>query len=511
VLNTNTLGTQRFQTNSTSPSVSNSLLIRRKFARRGRTLSLNINTNINDSNADNLNYILENRTVGSTTSQNLINQLNDNNSNSINNTTRLVYTEPLSKTLSVELNYQNGYSFDNAERLIYSFNNATQQFDIIDKTYSNEFENTTLTNALGFSFNKNEKKYNWNMGAAVQNTDRKNVNMTTGGVLNQNFYNITPSAQFRYNFSNSKRLNIRYNGRTNQPSINQIQPIPDNTNTQTIVLGNPNLKPSFTNNLSIFYNNFDFKSYRQLFFGAFLNQSFNAFANNQTLITNTADPNYGKIAQSFVNVDGNYSANVFGNVSQPIIKGNKLTLQVDFRGNFDKSTNFTNSLENVTKTYGITNGYKLVSNLDKLDLIAGVSGNWSHGSYTIGNETNFYTLAPNIDISYVFPENIRLQTDLTYNQVTGRGAGFNTKYTLVNAYISRQFFKNRGTFKVSVNDLFNENTGVSRSAGNNTITDTNFNVLKRYYKFSFTYSLSKIGAQAGNALPGGGGEHRMRM
>jgi hypothetical protein len=105
-----------------------------------------------------------------------------------------------------------------------------------------------------------------------------------------------------------------------------------------------------------------------------------------------------------------------------------------------------------------------------------------------------------------------LQTDVTYNQTTGRGEAFNTSYTLVNAYMSRQFFKNKGTFKVSVNDLFNQNTGISRSVGSNQISDVNFNVLKRYYMFSFTYSLGNVGGRSmqgqGQRMGGPGG---MRM
>ncbi|MGM2743218.1 outer membrane beta-barrel protein, partial [Bacillus cereus group sp. Bce013] len=90
------------------------------------------------------------------------------------------------------------------------------QYDLRNIDYSNEFENTTLTNSLGFSFNGNEKKYNWNVGLAVQRTNRENDNLSTGREFKQNFTNLTPSAQFRYNFSNSKRLFIRYDGRTNQ-------------------------------------------------------------------------------------------------------------------------------------------------------------------------------------------------------------------------------------------------------------------------------------------------------
>ena len=502
----NAIGTQDLTTGSNAPSISNNLLLRRKFLRRGRTLSLNVNTNINDNDADNLNKnpeTLEGLSVKD------INQLTSNNVNSFSNTARLVYTEPLSKTLSLELNVQNMYAHDNRERFVRDFNNITQQYDIVNLTYSNEFENTTWTNALGFSLNKNEKKYNWNVGVAGQLTNRKNDNLTTGNLLTQDFFNITPSAQFRYTFSNTKRLNIRYDGRTNQPGIDQIQPVRDNTNTQTVPLGNPNLKPSFSNNLRIFYNNFDFASYRTLFLGAFITQTFNDFGNVQREITEVGEDR-GKIENGYTNVKGNYNANIFGNLGLPIIKGNKLNFQVDGGLSASRGTNVTEGLENVTKSFGVRNGYKLVSNLDKLDLIAGISGRWDHSTYTVGQETNFYTLAPNIDISYMFPGNIRLQTDITHNRLTGRGEAFNTSFTQVNGYISRQFFKNKGTFKLSVNDLFNENTGVLRTATANSIVDQNFNVLKRYFMFSFTYSLSSI---AGMQMPGqqGRGQGGMRM
>ncbi|WP_461789393.1 outer membrane beta-barrel family protein [Pedobacter sp.] len=506
----NAVGSQSLISSSTSPSVNNNLLLRRKFLRRGRTLSLNVATNINDSDADTYNKNPETLTApgGAVIKSQNLNQLNDNNVSSFNNTARLVYTEPLSKTLSMEFNLQNGYIYDNRDRRVYDFNVLTQQYDVINTRFSNNFENTTWTNALGFSLNKNEKKYNWNVGVAGQLTNRKNYNLSTDALFKQNFINITPTAQFRYNFSNTKRLRLDYNGRTNQPSIDQIQPIIDNTNNISVPLGNPDLKPSFSNNLRVFYNNFDFASYRTLFVGAVITQTFNDFGNQQREIT--SGENIGKIENKVVNVDGNYNANVFGSLGLPIIKGNKLNLQIDGGLSTSKGTNITSDgIENVSKNIGVRNGYKLVSNMDKLDLIAGVSGRWDHATYTIGQTTNFYTLAPNIDISYLFPGNIRLQTDVTHTRFTGRGADYNTSFTQVNGYISRQFFKNKGTFKLSVYDLFNESIGITRTANANAITDQNFNVLRRYFMFSFTYSLSTIAGMQTQGRQGQQGGFRM--
>lgn len=515
-----TIGTQRNTTTAATPSIGNNLLIRKSFKRRGRTLSLNVNTSINDNDGTNLNYRNDKITEGTITRDTVTNQLNNTSSHSINNTTRLVYTEPLNKTLSVEVNYQNGYSNSNSHRDVFNYNPITMQYDEVDNEFSNIYNNRTLTNAAGVSLTTTEKKYNWNIGVAAQQTNRINTNLTTGLKRTQNFINITPSAQFRYNFSNRKRLFINYRGSTTQPSIDQIQPIPDNTNSQTIYVGNPALKPSFNNQLRINFNNFNIENGRFFFAGLNITQTFNA-------IGNTVVPLSGGVQQvSYINVDGVYAGNANATWSLPLMAERKLTLNISGNGSYNRNVNFitdqmsTNLVKNVTNSYTISNGYKLVTNVDKFDLTGGITGSYTNSTFSArpSSNTQYYTINPSFDVSYVLPANIRLAIDIDYFRNFGGGDLFNQEYTILNPYISRQFFKNRGTFKFSVNDALNQNTGVSRTATGTSIVDVTSNVLRRYYMLSFTYSLTRIGGrnmsgdmQMPGQRGGGGGGQRPRM
>jgi hypothetical protein len=97
-----------------------------------------------------------------------------------------------------------------------------------------------------------------------------------------------------------------------------------------------------------------------------------------------------------------------------------------------------------------------------------------------------------------FPGNINLINNLTYTINTGRAAGFNTTIPYWTASISKSFLKNkRGEVKLTAYDVLSQNVGISRVANQQYVEDSRFNVLSRYFMFSFLYILNKSGKNTG--------------
>ena len=68
--------------------------------------------------------------------------------------------------------------------------------------------------------------------------------------------NYSPTAQLRYRFDKRTDLRIDYDGRTGQPEMMQLQPVADVSDPLNTVIGNPNLSPTYTNNLRVRFGKF---------------------------------------------------------------------------------------------------------------------------------------------------------------------------------------------------------------------------------------------------------------
>ena len=74
--------------------------------------------------------------------------------------------------------------------------------------------------------------------------------------ITRNVVNFTPTLNLRYKFNDMTNLQVRYNGRTSQPSMTNLLEITDDSDPLNIRMGNSKLKPSFSQNLRAFFNTY---------------------------------------------------------------------------------------------------------------------------------------------------------------------------------------------------------------------------------------------------------------
>jgi hypothetical protein len=117
------------------------------------------------------------------------------------------------------------------------------------------------------------------------------------------------------------------------------------------------------------------------------------------------------------------------------------------------------------------------------------------------NNQSFFTHVFNSDITYTFPKGFILSTDFDYTMNTGRSDGFNQSFFLWNASLAKELFKNKkGELRFSVNDILNQNLGITRNANQNYIEDVQNLVLQRFFMLTFSYKLNRMGGRTMPAM-----------
>ncbi len=489
-------GINRDINNSTTPNFTGNLLFNHRFAKKGRTLSLNFSgansiTNNNDDITNNTDYY-NNGSYFFTKKlfQNVIQQ-----NNNYNYGVTASFNELITKKKGIEFNYSYNRKFVGNDKETFDVTNPMAlQIDSLTNIYNNIY----TTNKFGINYRITEKKYNYSIGFAAQPATIQS-NTLTGNKLNytQHIVNYFPVIRFAYNFSKSRSFNVNYNGSTNQPTFQQSQPIQDQSNIQNIIIGNPNLKPEFSNTFSMRYNNFDVIG-GNVFFGN-ISTSFI----QDKIVNNISIDKFGRQLTTFLNTNGYYNVNAFYTISKPI-QNRKYVFNYGGLLNYNNNVSFLNDAKNTVHNWIITQRFSMDYKLKKwLEASAGsvFSLNDSKSSLTEKANTNIKAWTVTHSTRLFFKHDINFSYDMekVFNQGYSTNVGSNP--FIINATLEKQFLTSKNaSIKLQAFDLLNENTNVSRSvnANSGTITDTRTNRLQRYFMLSLVYRFNKFsGASKG--------------
>lgn len=487
------------RSNATSPNFSTSALFRKKFQKVGRTLTTNFNFGYNTTTRENYYKTTDMHLATDSTDAYTSGYDRLTNADNVgrNFGVGVTYTEPLSTTRFLELTYDWSNNYSSSNNLTYDADGTSGKYTKLNDSLSNIFENVFATQRAGINIRTNKFKYDYTFGLNVQFSNLNNDNISRNTHISQHTVNFFPSAAFNYNFEQGRRFRFRYNGSTTQPTVQQLQPLPDLTSSLYVQQGNPDLKPSFAHSVNMGYNAFN----RTTFRGFFANLSA-SFTTNKIVNANRSDTS-GKQYTKPMNSNGAFNLGGFIVNTIPLKKLNS-SINLNTSANYGRDvsfsstgTDFTSLLKSFTKTFGVTQGVSFNYSYKELfDISTSASANYSGARYDIqqSNNTNYFNYTFSFDYNVNLPAGFIIGSDLNYTLNAGRTAGYNIDVTMLNAFISKSVFKKKqGLIKLSGYDILNRNVSISRNTGENYIQDVNNMVLQRYFMLSFTYFLNKFG------------------
>ncbi|RYE11522.1 MAG: hypothetical protein EOP44_01255, partial [Sphingobacteriaceae bacterium] len=291
-------------------------------------------------------------------------------------------------------------------------------------------------------------------------------------------------------FSRSHSFTLNYDGSNAQPGLAQLQPIRDSSNLQNIVVGNPYLKPSFTNRLNLQYNQFDIASGNSLFTSVSFNETQNQIVTNRISARNSTAQEI-----NYLNTNGFYNISGYYAFTKPFSQ-RKYTITFNGNANFNNNVSFTNSEKNIGQNWILSQGTRFRLDLeDVMDADFNATYNYNTTRYSIATtpSTNAKTLVLGVNGRTFFFSDWTLGYDLVKTINSGYSSAIKANPTLLSTYIERRFLeKNRAALRIQGFDLFNQNVGISRTVTANAITDSRSNRLGRYYLLSFTYRIQKF-------------------
>ncbi|CAL1517442.1 TonB-dependent receptor [Chitinophaga sp. MM2321] len=475
-------------------TLNSNLLWRKKLKKKGRTISLNIAENYSRTNGDGyLNSITEFFQHGLTDSTQLTDQYKTTNNENISLITNLTYTEPLSAASSLVVNY--GININNSHSARNSFNKGTDgKYGLQDSIYSNDYAFNMLTHKGGLAYAYMKKKLRVNVGSNVGFTGYHQQDMYHDFTQERSFMNWYPQASVRYSFSQQRRFSFNYYGNTQQPGINQLQPLRANEDPLNIYIGNPELKPSFGSTFRLNYSDFKVLTDRSIWMGVSYGTTSNAISNRSTIDEG------GKRTTQSVNVDGNQNANVNLNMGWKI---KKIDLRIGYNmyGQYYKNVSFVNSELNITQSTNTSGGlYLYKSKEKKYEQYLNIQANYNTSQSSVQKQirTNYwtYSIAHNLDL--FLPWKLQLHSEINYSirQKTAFFTG-NNNVLLWNAWFGKKFGKKDVVqVNVSMNDILNQNIGFNRSVNSNYITQNTYSTISRFGMLTFIWNFNKVGGGA---------------
>ena len=482
------------------------LIYNHNFRRkRGRSFSVMLNYSMSNVRENSDTYS-RNRFFLFNDSIDLYDQYADNHTWSNNVSARVSWTEPLGNAAKgnfLEVSYRFSYRWNNADKLTYDYpvsfpygwdgDPVIGDEAVFNPELSNRFRNDYMNQDVRVGYRHISKKGTLNVGLSLvpQTSRSRNLIDSDKDIPRRNVLNFAPYLRYRLRLTKTRSLNLNYWGRSSQPSMTQLQPVPDRSDPLRIVVGNPNLNPTFSHSVNLRFQDFNPDAQRAIM--AMLDAQ---YQQNSIVSKTTFDNETGGQTTTYENVNGVWSVRGMNMVSFPLPANRTITFNNHIFLNYSNSIGFNNGMRNRSGSFMVNESFGMAWRPDNLEfeLRPRYSLQTVSNSVQKGSDRTVHTYGGSFYATYNTPVGIVLSSDLNYSATSGYSQGYDTKTWMWNATVSYEFIKNRAAaVSLKAYDLLGQRSNIRRSITANYIDDSRYNSLTRYVMLSFSYRFNTFG------------------
>ncbi len=517
-------------TYSDSKKAGGSLQINRKLNSMGRNLTLRLGANYTESNSKSLQtnnvhlYQTKNYLGNDSTYQ--TNRYNLTPQKNMNYSARLTYSEPIMKATYLQFSYQFQYKYTKSDRSTYDFSKLDNQnmFDGLGVAYrrwddylsqlANPYTEYRDDSLSRYSEYKNyihnlqlmlrviRKAYNLNVGVTVMPQQTKFIQDYRGRNVDttRTVTNVTPTADFRWKISKVSQLRFNYRGTTSQPSMTDLLDITDNSDPLNISKGNPGLKPSFTNNMYMFYNNYFERRKASIMFNLGYTTTSNSISQKVTY-----DPVTGGRTTQPENINGNWNTNASFMYNTSIDTAGYFNVNTFTDVRYANNVGYINldrnssSQKNITKELNLSERLSASYRNDWMEFELTGSVRYNHARNELQSNSNLDTwqFSYGFNTNVTLPWGTRIATDLNMNSRRGyNDASLNTNELLWNAQLSQSFLTGKPlTVSLQFYDLLHQQSNFSRTINAMQRSDVEYNAVTNYAMLHVIYRMNLFGSK----------------
>ncbi|MDB5196420.1 MAG: hypothetical protein JWP88_791 [Flaviaesturariibacter sp.] len=480
------------ESHTVKQQIDNVLTYRQAFKKKNRLLIATLRFGITDDDNYSTLRTIQNfyrmPTLADSTS--VLDQYKTFNGNSKTTGGKITFSEPLSTKWSLILDYGHNENKSYSHRNTY--NKATNgKYENFDPAFSNNFDLNAISNSGSTIFKYTDKKLRMSLGSGLSGVTLNSSNLDLKKDTSYHFLNMTPQAQFGYTIKPQTNVSFNYRGTTRQPTINQLQPVKDNSDPLNEFVGNQALKVGFNHSFGLFFNQYKTLKQRGIWLNANYSITENAIVNSVVI-----DPSSKKQTYMPVNAKGMQNWFFWGDWN----KSNgpkKLGYSLQLQANGGRNISFLNLIRNTINysTFEFSAGLNFDSP-DKWSFEARPKIGYNSSSYSNENavDNDYLSYGGYLNGFVMLPGKIEVRSDWNFD-LRQRTAAFTRNSNIIqwNGSIGRKIFKkNAGTISLVANDLLNQNKGFDRSINGITVTEDRYSRLSRYFLLKFEWSFTKM-------------------